>query len=99
MVVTDSGAGISIENQKKLFKDIVQFSREKLQAGGGSGLCLWISSGIVDLHEYKISIRSDDKGVGCSFTIEIPMLRSFEGSQREHGRWGSSECSRCRFDR
>ena len=99
VVVTDTGAGISIENQKRLFKDIVQFSPEKLQAGGGSGLGLWISSGIVDLHEYKISIRCDDKGVGCSFTIEIPMLRSFEGSQREHGRWGSSECSRCRFDR
>ena len=29
--VTDSGAGISTENQKKLFKEIVQFNPEKLQ--------------------------------------------------------------------
>ena len=43
--VTDSGAGISAENQHKLFKDIVQFNPEKLQAGGGSGLGLWITKG------------------------------------------------------
>ena len=75
VVVTDTGAGISIENQKRLFKDIVQFSPEKLQAGGGSGLGLWISSGIVDLHDGKISVYSEGEGMGSSFTVEIPMLR------------------------
>ena len=75
LVVTDSGAGISMENQKRLFKDIVQFSPEKLQAGGGSGLGLWISGGIVDLHDGKISVHSEGEGLGSSFTVEIPMLR------------------------
>ena len=84
VVVTDSGAGISAENQKRLFKDIVQFNPEKLQAGGGSGLGLWISSGIVDLHDGKISVYSDGEGTGCSFTVEIPMLRSLQGSQCDH---------------
>ena len=83
LVVTDTGAGISPENQNKLFKDIVQFSPEKLQAGGGSGLGLWISSGIVDLHEGRISVRSDGEGMGSSFTVEIPMLRSCEGTLQE----------------
>ena len=83
VVVTDTGAGISMENQKRLFKDIVQFSPEKLQAGGGSGLGLWISSGIVDLHEGRISVRSDGEGMGSSFTVEIPMLRSCEGTLQE----------------
>ena len=35
--VTDNGAGISAENQRKLFKEIVQFHPERLQNGGGSG--------------------------------------------------------------
>ena len=83
VIVTDTGAGISIENQKRLFKDIVQFSPEKLQAGGGSGLGLWISSGIVDLHDGKISVYSEGEGMGSSFTIEIPMLRSREGTLQE----------------
>jgi hypothetical protein len=73
--VTDSGAGISDENQKKLFKEIVQFNPEKLQAGGGSGLGLWISSGIMELHNGKISVFSEGEGKGCSFMVEIPMIR------------------------
>jgi signal transduction histidine kinase len=35
--VTDTGAGISAEDQQKLFKGVVQFRPEVLQAGGGSG--------------------------------------------------------------
>ena len=75
IVVTDSGAGISAENQKRLFRDIVQFNPEKLQAGGGSGLGLWITGGIVDLHGGKISVFSEGEGMGCSFTVKIPMTR------------------------
>ena len=43
--VVDSGAGISEENQRRLFHEIVQFNPEKLQAGGGSGLGLMITKG------------------------------------------------------
>ena len=43
--VLDSGAGISEENQRRLFHEVVQFSPEKLQAGGGSGLGLMITKG------------------------------------------------------
>lgn len=48
--VTDSGPGISKENQKKLFGQYVQFHAGKLQQGNGSGLGLWISKGITELH-------------------------------------------------
>ena len=44
--VVDSGAGISKENQQKLFGRYVQFNPNKLQGGGGSGLGLWISKGM-----------------------------------------------------
>lgn len=43
--VVDSGAGISKENQTKLFGQYVQFDANKLQKGGGSGLGLWICKG------------------------------------------------------
>ena len=51
--VTDSGPGISKENQKKLFGQYVQFHAGKLQQGNGSGLGLWISKGITELHGGK----------------------------------------------
>ena len=41
--VRDSGAGISKENQKKMFGQYVQFNAAVLQKGKGSGLGLWIS--------------------------------------------------------
>eukprot|EP01042_Synura_sphagnicola_P036300 gene36300-biopygen1242 len=41
ITVTDTGAGLSPENMKKLFKSAIQFNPEILQAGGGSGLGLF----------------------------------------------------------
>ena len=51
--ITDTGAGISEENQKKLFGQYMQFHAGRLQGGKGSGLGLWISKGIVGLHGGK----------------------------------------------
>jgi CheY-like chemotaxis protein len=75
VVVTDTGAGISRENQKRLFTEVVQFNPEKLQAGGGSGLGLWITQEILNLHDGSISVSSEGEGKGSSFFIEIPMIR------------------------
>ena len=73
--VTDQGAGISEANQKRLFKEVIQFNPEKLQAGGGSGFGLFITKGIVDLHQGQISVFSEGEEKGCTFTINIPMNR------------------------
>jgi signal transduction histidine kinase/CheY-like chemotaxis protein len=75
IIVTDTGVGISTENQKRLFKEIIQFNPEKLQAGGGSGLGLWITQEILDLHDGRISVYSEGEGTGTSFTVEMPMYR------------------------
>ena len=75
IVVTDTGAGICAENQLRLFKEIVQFNPEVLQAGGGSGLGLWITSSIVKMHGGSISVFSAGVGRGSSFTVEIDMQR------------------------
>jgi CheY-like chemotaxis protein len=73
--VLDTGAGISRENQKRLFNEIVQFNPEKLQAGGGSGLGLWITQEILNLHDGSFSVSSEGEGMGSCFTIDLPMLR------------------------
>ena len=78
--VSDSGAGISIENQKRLFVEIIQFSPEKLQQGGGSGLGLWITSGILNLHQGTIQVYSKGEGLGTNFVFDLPMTRNFNES-------------------
>ena len=67
--VTDSGAGLSKQNLLQLFQEGVQFNASKLQAGGGSGLGLWISKGIVDLHYGLLSATSQGIGFGCTFIV------------------------------
>jgi signal transduction histidine kinase/CheY-like chemotaxis protein len=75
IVVQDTGVGISESNQLLLFKEIVQFNPEVLQAGGGSGLGLWITSSIVQMHAGTIKVHSDGVGKGSTFTVEIDMQR------------------------
>eukprot|EP00607_Mallomonas_marina_P008441 CAMPEP_0182424572 /NCGR_PEP_ID=MMETSP1167-20130531/10775_1 /TAXON_ID=2988 /ORGANISM="Mallomonas Sp, Strain CCMP3275" /LENGTH=557 /DNA_ID=CAMNT_0024604463 /DNA_START=625 /DNA_END=2298 /DNA_ORIENTATION=- len=79
--VIDTGVGISKENLSKVFNDIIQFSPGRLQQGGGSGLGLWISKKIVDLHDGHISVTSDGEGCGCNFTLEIP-IHEYELNRR-----------------
>jgi signal transduction histidine kinase/ActR/RegA family two-component response regulator len=59
VTVTDSGAGISKDNQLHLFREGVQFNANQLQAGQGSGLGLWISHGEEDVRRI-VYIRGCD---------------------------------------
>jgi CheY-like chemotaxis protein len=71
-VVRDTGYGISPENMAHLFKEGMQFHANQLQAGGGSGLGLWISKGIVEMHGGTLTAQSDGEGQGCCFTLRLP---------------------------
>ena len=75
ITVKDTGSGMKEEDYSRLFSEIVQFNPEVLQAGGGSGLGLWITKGIVDLHQGEISVHSEGLGLGTSFTLVLPMIR------------------------
>ena len=71
--VQDNGVGISAENQSKLFHNIVQFNTNA-HAGGGSGLGLWISKRIIDMHSGSIGASSDGEGKGALFFFELPVV-------------------------
>lgn len=75
IVVKDSGVGISPSNIQRLFKEVIQFNPEILQAGGGSGLGLHITSNIVQMHGGTIMASSEGSGKGSTFTVEIYMQR------------------------
>jgi CheY-like chemotaxis protein len=71
----DKGAGLSKANLQLLFGEGVQFNANKLQAGGGSGLGLFITKGIVLLHkDANIWAESEGEGKGCTFFVELPLL-------------------------
>ena len=42
------------------------------------GFGLFISKGIVDLHKGEIRVISKGEGTGCTFTVDLPMIRKIE---------------------
>lgn len=74
--ITDTGPGLSPDQLKLICSEGVQFNPNELQAGGGSGLGLWISQQIVDLHGGKMHISSAGLGLGATFQICLPLLRA-----------------------
>lgn len=72
--VTDTGAGLSPEQSAKLFMDGVQFNVNKLQAGKGSGLGLYIAKGIVEQHGGVLTAASEGLGKGTTFTLKVPLF-------------------------
>jgi signal transduction histidine kinase/CheY-like chemotaxis protein len=74
--VQDTGIGIARKNLSKVFKKIIQFDANKNQAGNGSGLGLYITRGLVELHGGTVSVYSDGLGSGCLFRIRLPFNRN-----------------------
>ncbi|CAJ1946031.1 unnamed protein product [Cylindrotheca closterium] len=71
--VIDSGAGMSQDQVERLFQDGVQFNANELQAGGGSGLGLYIAMGIVMQHKGTLQAKSDGLGQGTTFEMILPL--------------------------
>ncbi len=52
----------------------MQFDANTLQGGKGSGLGLWLSKAIVEMHGGVIGATSEGAGKGCTFFLEIPCV-------------------------
>jgi signal transduction histidine kinase len=68
--ITDSGVGISKEDQDKIFSPFVQVQKNQRNTGAGLGLSLVRS--IVELHHGTISLESD-VGKGTKVTCLLPL--------------------------
>jgi len=74
--VTDSGAGLSPDQLAHICCEGVQFNANDLQAGGGSGLGLYISKGLAEQHGGSLTVISEGLGKGATFILELPVSRT-----------------------
>lgn len=84
-MVTDSGVGIAPENLAKLFTKFgrLENSYTAIAESGGTGLGLYISKSLVELHKGKINASSPGVGRGTTFTFTLPIASSQVGKLLE----------------
>ena len=71
--VSDTGIGVSGENQKKLFKNFSQVDSSITRKYGGSGLGLCISQKLAESMGGSITCNSEGDGKGSSFQLLLPL--------------------------
>ena len=72
--VSDSGEGIEPELLPRLFHAFEQGGEHMTRRFGGLGLGLSISKTLVTLHGGTVTVHSDGKGKGATFTVRLPLL-------------------------
>lgn len=73
IAVTDTGPGIALQDQERIFDQFQQVDDSSTRRKGGAGLGLAISRSIVALHGGTLGVESE-LGRGSTFRIRIPVL-------------------------
>jgi signal transduction histidine kinase len=76
--VTDTGIGIAVEDQEKIFEEFQQVGSGHAGKAEGTGLGLTLTKRLVELHGGRISVRSAP-GRGSIFTFNLPIGRPEAG--------------------
>src|SRR5205823_489233 len=74
--VSDSGAGIEPQFLPHLFERFTQADGSTRRAHAGLGLGLAIVRHLVELHGGSVAARSDGKGQGAAFVVELPLAQA-----------------------
>lgn len=70
--VIDSGIGVKVEDQNRIFENFKQADESTSRAYGGTGLGLAISKGLTERMGGELSLTSV-YGEGSTFTVDVPL--------------------------
>tara|TARA_B100001778_G_scaffold313740_1_gene298414 strand:+ start:933 stop:1775 length:843 start_codon:yes stop_codon:yes gene_type:complete len=73
--IIDNGLGIPREDLARIFERFYRVEKTRNRDEGGSGLGLSIVKHIIDAHDEKISVQSED-GVGSNFSFSLQLFIS-----------------------
>ena len=70
--VADTGPGIPLEEQKRVFEQFHQVDNSNTKKKGGTGLGLAIAKQIVEMHGGRVWVESEP-GMGATFQMQLPI--------------------------
>ena len=71
--VSDTGIGIPINKQGKIFERFYQIDNDMTQSNFGTGIGLHLSRSLVELHHGIIKAENREDGQGTRFIIRLPL--------------------------
>lgn len=72
LVVKDTGIGIPIEDQSRIFERFYRVEKDRSRDSGGTGLGLAIVKHLVEIYQGKIEVKSEI-GKGSEFRLTFPL--------------------------
>lgn len=82
ITVSDSGIGMSVDEQQRIFEEFTQANDDTRQLYGGTGLGLTISRRLVEAMNGTISVRSTP-GNGSSFEVVLPIAETAQSGTQD----------------
>jgi PAS domain S-box-containing protein len=79
--ITDTGIGISADEQKKLFKPFFQVDSSLTRQQEGSGLGLALVHKLVKMHSGRVDVESQ-LGKGSTFTVTLPWSQNMDNNHK-----------------
>jgi PAS domain S-box-containing protein len=86
IIVTDTGKGIAPEFLPYVFDYFRQEDSAITRKFGGLGLGLAIVRHLTELHGGTVRADSKGEGQGATFTVDLPLLKSSQASERDDSR-------------
>jgi len=83
IAVQDNGIGIAEDNLSRIFGMFAQAAVPPDRAPEGLGIGLSLVSRLLEMHGGHLSATSPGIGLGSTFTVELPVLRTTDGQQEE----------------
>lgn len=72
VVLQDTGSGIDPEFRERMFKPFSRADAHSTGFPGGTGLGLYVSRGIIDLHGGSLTAHSKGRGKGTRMVVRLP---------------------------
>jgi diguanylate cyclase len=88
LTVRDYGVGLDPDTASHVFDLFFQANQDMQRSKGGLGVGLTLVRRIIELHQGEVSVASEGRGKGASFSVRLPAIETPALAGHAHARMG-----------